>query len=94
MYSNFKSLKEIFEKEPQLKSLRNIINASSVVADFNIIFPEFNKMVFPVKVEKKRLFLNIENSVWRNELKIREKEIIKKINNHFKTEIIKWIKFI
>ena len=94
MHSNFKSLKEIFEKEPQLKSLRNIINASSVVADFNIIFPEFNKMVFPVKVEKKRLFLNIENSVWRNELKIREKEIIKKINNHFKTEIIKWIKFI
>lgn len=94
MHSNFKSLKEIFEKEPQLKSLRNIINASSVVADFNIIFPEFNKMVFPVKVEKKRLFLNIENSVWRNELKIREKEITKKINNHFKTEIIKWIKFI
>ncbi|MCH7827434.1 MAG: DUF721 domain-containing protein [Bacteroidetes bacterium] len=94
MYSNFKSLKEIFEKEPQLKSLRNIINASSVVADFNIIFPEFNKMVFPVKVEKKTLFLNIENSVWRNELKIREKEITKKINNHFKTEIIKWIKFI
>jgi len=97
MPDNFKSLKEVFEKEPRLKRLRNVINASSVVADFNKIFPEFKKMVVPVKVEKKRLFLNVENSVWRNwrnELKFKEKEIIEKINNHFQTEIIKWLKFI
>ncbi|MCH7973507.1 MAG: DUF721 domain-containing protein [Bacteroidetes bacterium] len=94
MPDNFKSLKEVFEKEPRLKTLRNIINAYSVVADFNIIFPEFKKMVIPVKVEKKSLFLSVENSVWRNELKFKEKEIIEKINNHFKTEIIKWLKFI
>lgn len=94
MPDNFKSLKEVFEKEPRLKTLRNIINANSVVADFNIIFPEFKKMVIPVKVEKKSLFLSVENSVWRNELKFKEKEIIEKINNHFKTEIIKWLKFI
>lgn len=94
MPDNFKSLKEVFEKEPRLKRLRNVVNASSVVADFTTIFPEFKKMVIPVKVEKKRLFLNVENSVWRNELKFKEKEIIEKINNHFKTEIIKWLKFI
>ena len=94
MPKSFKSLKEVFEKEPRLKRLRNFVNASGVVADFNTIFPEFKKMVVPVKVEKKRLFLNVENSVWRNELKFREKEIIEKINNHFKNEIIKWIKFI
>ena len=94
MPDNFKSLKEVFEKEPRLKTLRNIINAYSVVADCNIIFPEFKKMVIPVKVEKKSLFLSVENSVWRNELKFKEKEIIEKINNHFKTEIIKWLKFI
>lgn len=94
MPDNFKSLKEVFEKEPQFKRLRNIVNASSVVADFNKIFPEFEKMVVAVKVEKKRLFLRIENPVWRNELKFKEKEIIEKINNHFKTEIIKWLKFL
>lgn len=94
MPDSFKSLKEVYEKEPRLRGLRNIINASSVVADFHIIFPEFKKMVVPVKVEKKRLFLTVENSIWRNELKFKEKEIIEKINNHFKIEIIKWIKFI
>ncbi len=94
MPDSFKSLKEVFDKEPRLKGLKNIINAYSVVADFHIIFPEFNKMVVPVKVEKKRLFLTVENSIWRNELKFKEKEIIEKINNHFKIEIIKWIKFI
>ena len=94
MPDNFKSLKEVFEKDPCLRGLRSIVNSSSVVADFLLIFPEFKKAVSPIKVEKKRLFLKVENPVWRNELKFKETEIIKKINTHFKTEIIKWIKFI
>ena len=94
MPNKFKSLKEVFEKEPGLSRLRNIVNASRVVEDFFLIFPEFKKSVIPIKVEKKRLYLKVENPAWRNELKFKEKEITEKINMHFKTERIKWIKFI
>lgn len=94
MPNKFKSLKEVFEKEPRLSRLRNIVNASRVVEDFFLIFPEFKKSVIPIKVEKKRLYLKVENPAWRNELKFKEKEITEKINMHFKTERIKWIKFI
>ena len=94
MPNKFKSLKEVFEKEPRLSRLRNIVNASRVVEDFFLIFPEFKKSVIPIKAEKKRLYLKVENPAWRNELKFKEKEITEKINMHFKTERIKWIKFI
>ncbi|PIW68946.1 MAG: hypothetical protein COW08_09890 [Ignavibacteriales bacterium CG12_big_fil_rev_8_21_14_0_65_30_8] len=93
MPSGFKSLKEIFEKEPKLKGIRSTVKESMVISEFHSIFPEFKKAVVPEKIEKKRLFLKVENSVWRNELKFKEIEIIKKINTYFKTEIIKWIKF-
>ncbi|PJA99754.1 MAG: hypothetical protein CO128_02545 [Ignavibacteriales bacterium CG_4_9_14_3_um_filter_30_11] len=94
MLSGFKSIKEVFENEPKLRGIRSVVKESLAVYDFFIIFPEFKKAVIPQKVEKKRLFLKIENPVWRNELKFKETEIVKKINSHFKTEIIKWIKFI
>ncbi len=94
MPDRFKTLKEVFEKDPSLKKLRNVVNESRVVSDFNKIFPNFEKMVVPVKVEKKRLFLRIENPAWRHEIKFKEKEIIEKINKEFNKEIIKWIKFI
>ena len=45
-------------------------------------------------MEKKVLFLRVENSVWRSELKFRQKLIIERINNHLKEDIIKSIKFI
>jgi len=94
MHDKFKSLKEVFEKEPKLRMLRNVVNATTVVTDFFLIFPEFKKTVVPIKVEKKSLYLKVENPVWRNELKFKENEIVEKINKHFNSERIKWIKFI
>lgn len=94
MHSEFKSLKEVFEKEPKLRGLRSMVKESLAISDFFKIFPEFKNAVVPQKVEKKKLFLKVENPVWRNELKFKETEIIKKVNSHFKTEIIKWIKFV
>ena len=94
MPEGFQSLKEVFNKDPRLKKIRNIVNESSVVTEFNKIFPEFKTWVIPLKVEKKRLFLKVENPAWRNELKFKEEEIIRKINKKFNKEIIKWLKFI
>ena len=47
-----------------------------------------------MKVDKKTLFLKVENSVWRSELKFSESIIVEKINKFFNEERIKFIKFL
>ena len=50
-------------------------------------------MAIPHEVDKMFLKLKVENAVWRSELKFREREIVEKINNFYKEERIKGIKF-
>ena len=94
MHNGFVSLNEIFNKEPRLSNLRNVIKAADVVEKFFSIFPELSKVVEPVKVEKKILFLKTENAALRNELKFNEYLLAEKINNFFKEARVKSIKFV
>ena len=93
MPDSFKSLKEVFRNEPQLSNLRRIVKSADVVLDFYRIFPELEKVVKPEKVDRMFLKLKVENSVWRSELKFKEFEIVRKINNYYNEERIKGIKF-
>jgi hypothetical protein len=93
MPDGFKSLKEIFNSNPGLKKIKNIIDENDVVNDFYKIFPDFKKIVKPVKIEKGIVTLKVENSVWRSELKFKETEIIEKINSFYKEKRIIKIKF-
>lgn len=93
MPEGFKSLKEVFSKEPGLYKVRNVVKSSDVIGDFHRIFPDLKKIAVPYKVDKKFLKLKVENAVWRSELKFKEKEIVDKINNFYKEERIKGIKF-
>ncbi|MFH0991987.1 MAG: DUF721 domain-containing protein [bacterium] len=45
------------------------------------------------KIVKGVLYIAVSNSVWRNELVMRKKEIIEKINNHLHEEVVKDIRF-
>ncbi len=94
MPDGFLSLSDIFNKEPAFEGLRKLIKQSDVVADFFKIFPDLEKIVIPVKVDKKILFLRVENASWRSELKFRESIIIDKVNKYFKEECISKIRFI
>lgn len=93
MLDGFKSLKEAFNSEPEFSKIRELINSNDVVKDFEKIFPELKQVVSPVKAEKKVLTLKVENAAWRNELKFKENEIIKKINTYYNEERIIKIKF-
>lgn len=93
MHNNFRSLKEVFITDPNLKNVRKIVKASDVVNDFNKIFPKLSKIAVPLKVDKLFLKLKVENAVWRSELKFKEKEIVEKINKFYNEERIKGIKF-
>ncbi len=94
MPDKFIKFDEIFNTEPGLAGVRKIIKQSDVIVEFEKIFPKIASEIKPVKVKDKTLFLFIENSVLRNELKFRETEITEKINKYFKEERINKIKFV
>ena len=93
MPDSFRSLAEIFDKDPGLRKIKKIISESDVVQEFNEIFPDLEKVVVPLKVENKILFLRVENPTWRSELKFKENLIVEKINKFFKEPRIARISF-
>ena len=93
MPDDFKSLGEVFRREPAFKNLREVVKSSDVVNDFYKIFPDFEKIAAPIKVVKKVLRLRVENSTWRSEMKFREKEIIERINKFYSEKRINQIRF-
>ena len=93
MLDKFKSIAEIFEGNPGLAAVRKTVKQSDVVIEFFKIFPEMKKVVKPVKVEKKILFISVENSILRSELKFRESLLVSKVNKYFNDERIKGIRF-
>jgi len=94
MHNGFMSLSEIFNTDPALARVRNIVKESDVTIEFNKVFPDLEKVAIAVKVEKMVLILRVENAAWRNELKFKENIIVDKINNYFKETRINRVKFI
>ncbi len=94
MPNGFVSLSDAFKREPAFEGLRKIINESDVVAEFKKIFPDLEKIAKAVKVEKKVLYLQVENPAWRSELKFKESILVEKVNKYFKDERISKVKFV
>lgn len=93
MPDSFKSIEEIFKTEPGLDSVRKTIKRSDIVIEFFKIFPEMKKVVKPIKVENKNLFISVENSILRSELKFQEGLLVDKVNKYFNEEVIRGIRF-
>ena len=94
MPNNFRSLSDIIYKEKAFNKIVNKVREQEVVHSFSKIFPELDNVAKAVKVERKTLFLRVENSVWRSELNLRQGAIIKKIKNKLEKTDIEKIKFI
>lgn len=93
MPEGFKSLKDVFDKEPELKTIREVVRDGEIENDFQKIFPELKKIVSSVKSGRRMLVIKIENPAWRQELKMQEEHIINKINSFYKEKRIKQIRF-
>ena len=93
MPDKFRSLKDVFNREPGLKKVREIIKNNDIVNEFKDIFPDLAKVVSSVKSNKNTLIIKVENPAWRQELKNKEESIISKINSFYKEERIKQIRF-
>ncbi len=93
MPKDFKSLAEVLTGEKGFSNFRKSVKENDVVVMFGEIFPEFNKVIKPSNVHKGILYLTVDNSVLRNELHLRKKMMIEKINKHFNLQIINDVKF-
>ena len=93
MDKGFVKLSDIINTKPEFDGLRKKIKETEVLEGFLEIFPDLGKVAKALKVDKKTLFLKVENSVWRSELKFSEGIIVEKINTFFNEERIKYIKF-
>ncbi len=91
---SFRTITEVIEKEKEFEKLRETLNNYNVVDEFGKIFPELALIAKAVKLEKKNLFLKVENSVWKSELNFQKTILIEKINKYFGNEVIKSIKFL
>ncbi len=87
------SLTEILNKDNAFSKFRKTVLQNDVVSEFHTIFPHLKKTVKPLNVYKDILYLEVENSVLKNELFLQRNLIVKKINSHFKKNVIKYIKF-
>jgi replicative superfamily II helicase len=94
MDQGFMKLSDIINTKPEFEGLSKRIKETEVLDGFIEIFPDLGKVAKAMKVDKKTLFLKVENSVWRSELKFSESAIVEKINKFFKEERIKFIKFL
>jgi len=94
MTNDFLSLADIINKDPALYNLRKTLKQFDIVADFNKIFPDLEKIAIAVKVVKDVLYLKVDNPAWRSELKFKEKIIVEKVNKYFKEKRIKGVRFI
>ncbi len=94
MPSGFKSLSEIIYKEKAFSKIVKKANEQKIIEEFGEIFPELKQVAKAVKIEKKTLFLKVENSVWRSELNLKQEAIIKKIKTKIEKTELERIKFI
>ncbi|VAX27721.1 hypothetical protein MNBD_IGNAVI01-2704 [hydrothermal vent metagenome] len=94
MPKDFRSLSDVIYKEKAFKKIVKKANEQEIVEKFGNIFPELKKVAKAVKVEKKTLYLKVENSVWRSELNLKQEAIIKKIKSKLEKSDLERIKFI
>lgn len=94
LFKSIKSIDEIFESDNELSRFKEAIKNYEVLEEFENIFPDLAKVAKAKKIEKKVLFIKVEDSTWRNELRLNQSIIIEKINKHYKKEIVKYLKFL
>jgi hypothetical protein len=93
MNDAFHSVSEIIAEDAKFKKVRELIWNDEILSKFFIIFPELKNYAQPEKIVKNTLYIKVENSVLRSELKFHDEEMLAKINGFFHQERIKKVRF-
>ncbi len=90
----FKSFGEAFNGSKELSAMRSAVKNLDALNLANDLFAAMGIPGAAKRVEYQSLFVHIEDSVWKNELRFNQKKILDNINSHFKEQVVNSIKFI
>ncbi len=93
--ANDKSIKEAIAQMLQVYKIKQRFDETAVIAAWpNLVGKPVANRTKELFVHNKKLYLNIESSVIRNELMLIKSQIIDKINEEAKWEMVEEIVFI
>lgn len=89
------SMSHLLKKTLEYYNLNDVVENNEIIEKYSeIVGQQINKYSKAVKFEKGVLFIEVENSAWKNELLLMSEKIKEKINQYFEKEIVKEIKII
>jgi predicted nucleic acid-binding Zn ribbon protein len=93
-YSKIKSVGSALEELTKSLGINKKLQEYDAVVHWEeIVGEQIAKMTTAMRIVKGVLFVQVKTSTWRNELTLRKKEIINKINLETGTNAVKDIKF-
>ena len=95
MGKGFQDIKHVLNKLLKNYNLEKVVKKEQLFDNWeNIIGKDLSEKCKPVKMENNILFLKAKNSVWRNELKLRQRDLLELIQNNTGHKIITHIRFL
>ncbi|MBT8386163.1 MAG: DUF721 domain-containing protein [Ignavibacteria bacterium] len=95
MDKNFKDINQILNKVLVNYNLEGKVKKEQLFENWqNMLGKDLSDKCKPVKIEETILFLKAKNSAWRNELKLREKDLLNLVHKKIDKKIISKIRFI
>ena len=92
---NMNDLGSILRRVLMRSGLREEVMEVDIVRAFPKLFPGLiAQSAKPISFKNGRLYLKVSNSVVRQELKMRERELLKKIENHLGQRSVERIMFV
>jgi len=93
--NQFKDIHTLLNSMLQNFGIKNYVSNERLIQNWNnVVGNRLGNQCYPVKIQNGVLFLKVKNSVWRNELALRQMELIELITKNYDKNTIKKIQFI
>ena len=92
---DFQNIQQVLNKILKNYSLENQVKKNQLFSNWDkIVGKELAEKCIPIKMEYNILFLKAKNSVWRNELNLKQKDLLNIIYENTGNKLITKIKFL
>ena len=95
MAKGFQDIQQVLNKLLKNYNIEKVVKKEQLFENWEtIIGKDLSDKCTPVKTEENILFLKAKNSIWRNELKLRQKDLLDIIQKKTGNKIITHIRFL
>jgi predicted nucleic acid-binding Zn ribbon protein len=95
MGKGFQDIQKVLNKVLKNYNLEKDVKKEQIFENWEIIVGKnLSEKCTPIKQEENVLFLKAKNSVWSNELKLRQKDLLSLIHEKTGNKIIKKLRFL